>query len=347
MDVNDTPPKFNSTYYEGSVREGLREDQHIVTIRATDADQAPNAGPFTFKLTNFLNEFQLKNSDDQSVELYTNSTEFKRETTPLYEVLVEASDGGSPTQSAEATIFVNVEDGAATEEPFDGTMVTIVYALNGRFVGGTIGTVYYRDDDYQVDQNEYELVSQGPGSYFSVDLNTGHIRCAANIPEGAYSLSVTVSEKNRKSGPNVGKNVTSDISVRVKAMTTTAVQRSVALRFPFREPAQFVDASYAKLVEALSAIFGVPSESVYVFSIGRSSGGVAGSPYGVDVWIAIRRTWDEFMNPSYVFTELDMNYDKLAALGKALRSVSYEKMSFNSNSFCLLLKLFCKFVKCF
>lgn len=265
---------------------------------------------------NFSNEFQLKNSDGQNVELYTKSIEFKRETTPLYQVLVQASDSGSPMQSATAMIFVNVEDGSATEESFDGTMATVVYALNGRFEGGTIGTVYYRDDDYQVDQNKYELASQGPGSYFTVDSNTGHIRCAANIPEGAYSLSVTVKMKNP--GTNVGKNVTSDISVRVKAMNTTAVQRAVALRFPFRKPSQFVDASYTKLVEALSAIFGVSSESVYVFSIARSSGGVAGSPYGVDVWIAIRKTGDEFMNPSYVFTELEMNYDKLAALGKVL-----------------------------
>lgn len=285
-------------------------------ISVTDPDLPPGGGPFTFTLKNFDNKFQLKNPGSQSVELFTNFIEFNRETTPLYEVLVEATDGGSPARSAEAMIFVDVIDGKVTQEPFDGSMTIIVYALDGRFQGGTVGHVYYRDDDYLVDTSEYALISQQPGSYFTVDSTTGRIRSSANIPDGTYSVSVTVREKSRSSGENIGKTVSSEISVLVRSVNSTALQHAVVLRFPLRRPGQFVNSLYMKLVEMLGEIFGVPSENVYAFSIRKSSEGVADSPYGIDVWIVIRGTENAYMNPNYVFAILEMDYDKLATIGK-------------------------------
>jgi hypothetical protein len=73
-----------------------------------------------------------------------------------------------------------------------------------------------------------------------------------------------------------------------------------------------------KLITALSKIFGVPADHVYVFSIAQSSGSVASSPYGVDVWVAIQDSSGGFMNANRVLTELETNYMKFVALGKFL-----------------------------
>jgi hypothetical protein len=154
--------------------------------------------------------------------------------------------------------------------------------------------------------------SQEPGNYFSVDSTTGRLRGQADIPVDVYSMNITVRERNS------GKTVQSQITVLVKNVSATAVQQAVALRFPLRNSAIFIDNLYMKLMTALSEIFRVSTENVYVFSVAQSSEGVANSPYGVDVWVAVKNSNGDFMNANYVFTKLEENYMRLVSLGKFL-----------------------------
>ena len=311
-DVNDTPPRFSPTYYEASINGGVRREQYVTTINATDPDQSPNGAPFTFSLNGTLDKFQLRNEAGNSVELYTTVYEFTREVTPLYQVIIIATDGGSPMQSAEAMVYVSVLDDMSNQEAHDGSMMIVIYALDGHFPGGVIGEAYYKDDDYQVDQNEYLMLSQGPGNYFSADSTTGRLSCVANIPVDVYSMNITVRERNS------GKTVQSEITVLVRNVSATAVQHAVALRFPLQNSAIFVDSLYMKLMTTLSEIFQVSADRVYVFSVVQSSEGVAGSPYGVDVWVAVEDSNGVFMNANYVFATLETNYRKFVSMGKLL-----------------------------
>lgn len=307
-DVNDSPPNFSPPYYEASIVGGVRTEQYVTTINATDPDQSPNGAPFTFSLNNTM--FQLRNPTGRSVELYTELHEFSREATPLYQVIVVATDGGSPSQSAEMMVFVSVLDDASNQEANDGSMRVVVYTLEGHFPGGIIGDVYYKDDDYQVDQNEYLIVAQEPGNHFSVGSATGHLSCVADIPIDVYSINITVRDRNS------GKAVRSDITVEVRNVSATAVKHAVAMRFPLGNSAMFIDALYTKLLTTLSEIFRVSADHVYVFSVAQSSGSVASSPSGVDAWIAVQGSNGEFLNAYYVFTQLETNYANFVALGK-------------------------------
>ena len=309
-DVNDNPPIFSPTYYEANIVGGVRREQYVTTINVTDPDQSPNGAPFVFSLNNTMDKFQLKNVAGNSVELYTRVYEFSREETPLYQVIVVATDNGSPMQSAEVVVYVSVLDDMSNQEAHDGSMMIVIYALDGHFPGGVVGEVYYKDDDYQVDRNEYLIVSQEPGNYFSVDSTTGRLRCLADIPVDVYSMNITVRERNS------GKTVQSEITVLVRNVSATAVQQAVALRFPLRNSAIFIDNLYMKLMTALSEIFRVSTENVYVFSVAQSSEGVANSPYGVDVWVAVKNSNGDFMNANYVFSKLEENYMRLVSLGK-------------------------------
>ena len=225
-------------------------------------------------------------------------------------MIVVATDGGSPAQSAQMTVFVGVIDDTSNQEAYDGVMRILIYALDGHFPGGVIGDVYYRDDDYQVDQNEYVITDQQPGDHFSVDSATGRLSCVPNVPVDMYSVNVSVRDRNS------GKTVRSEITVALKNVSATAVQHAVALRFPIRNSAIFVDTLYMKLMTALSEMFMVPADHVFLFSIAQSSEGVAGSPYGVDVWVAVKDSNQDFINANYLFTQLEMNYNKFVELGK-------------------------------
>ena len=306
-DVNDSPPMFSPAYYEAGIVGGVRREQYVTTINATDPDQSPNGAPFTFSLNNTL--FELKNPTGHSVELYTKLHEFSRESTPLYQVIVVANDGGSPSQSAEMMVFVSVLDDASNQEANDGSMRAVVYALDGHFPGGIIGDVYYKDDDYQVDQNEYLIVAQEPGNHFSVGSASGHLSCAADIPVDVYSINITVRDRSS------GNAVRSEITVVVRNVSATAVKHAVAMRFPLRNSAIFIDALYTKLMTTLSEIFRVSSDHVYVFSVAQSSRSVGSFPSGVDVWIAVQDSNGEFLNAYYIFTQLETNYEKFVALG--------------------------------
>ena len=317
-DVNDSPPMFSRAYYEASIVGGVRREQYITTINASDSDQSPNGAPFTFALK--TNLFQLKNPTGRSVELYTKLHEFSREATPLYQVIVVATDGGSPSQSAEMMVFVSVLDDASNQEANDGSMRVVIYALDGHFPGGVIGDVYYKDDDYQVDQNEYVIVTQEPGNHFSVGSTTGHLSCVADVPVDVYFINITVRDRN------TGKAVRSDITVVVRNVSASAVKHAVAMRFPLRNSAMFIDALYTKLITTLSETFRVSADHVYVFSVAQSSGIVASFPWGVDVWIAIQDRDGVFLNVHYLFTQLETNYAKFVALGKSLCLCIFSKI---------------------
>ncbi|XP_028392611.1 protocadherin-like protein [Dendronephthya gigantea] len=326
-DVNDTPPMFSPAFYEASVIGGVRREQYITTINASDPDQSPNGVPFTFQLNSTNDEFQLKNPTGNSVELYTKLYEFIRETTPLYHVKVVATDAGNPAQSAEMMVFVSVLDDTANQEAFDGSLRIIIFALDGNFSGGVIGEVYYKDNDYQVDQNEYTVVSQEPGNHFSVNSSTGHLSCVtADIPIGVYSINVTVRDQNS------AKSVNSEITVTVRNLSASAVQHAVALRFPMGNSAMFIDGVYMKLITTLANIFQVPADHVYVFSVAQSTESLVSTPTGVDVWVAINDRNDVFMNPNYVFTQIETNYEKIVALGVNNVEIGYDKCAVESHS---------------
>lgn len=309
-DVNDNPPTFFPTYFEASIIGGIRREQYVTTVNATDPDQSPNGAPFTFTLNLLKDKFQLKNPTSKTVDLYTTLHEFSREMRPLYQVSVTAADAGSPAQSSEFMIFVHVLDDTSNQEAHDGTMKIIIYALDGRFPGGVIGDVYYKDDDYQVDLNNYVIIAQEPGNYFSVDFNTGRLSCVADIPVDVYSINITVRERNSR------MTVQSEVSVSVRSIRANAVQHAVALKFPLRNAAVFIDVLYMKLAAFLGELFRVSAEHVYVFDVAQSSGAVANSPYGVDVWIAIQHNNGDFLKAHDVFAELETNYVKIVGLGK-------------------------------
>ena len=104
-DVNDNSPIFQRSSYAITVREDINVPADLLTLVATDADEANSqnsAITYSIQTGNTGSVFNLATST--GVLSVTNSLDF--ETTPSYSLNVVATDGGSRTGNAVVTVTV-------------------------------------------------------------------------------------------------------------------------------------------------------------------------------------------------------------------------------------------------
>lgn len=109
-DANDNAPVFSSSSYEVKVSEDQELGSALLTLSATDQDAGANA-LVTYQITD--QRPQTSSSVfliDSSTGQLSLSQQLDYETIRKFEVKVEASDGGQPTQSTETLVLVCVED---------------------------------------------------------------------------------------------------------------------------------------------------------------------------------------------------------------------------------------------
>jgi len=251
LDVNDNGPIFQPSYYMATIKENVNAEQFVTTVTAIDPDGASNGTPFTFLLLNTTlnSRFQFKNSTatKSSAQLFSYGS-FDRKTTPSFTLYVKATDSGSPPKSSFAYVIVDVLDQGNKHEPFNGNTTIIVNALEGQFVGGVIGKPYYKDDDFNGDVNSYTLTLQSPGTYFTINANSGDLSAPKDIPLGMYTLITSIKETNSRGGASL-KTVTSNVKVVVRNVTRSAVNASITLRLSMLRVEYFVGDHYLKVSE--------------------------------------------------------------------------------------------------
>ena len=113
-DVNDNSPIFQRSSYTITVREDINVPADLLTLVATDADEAGNqnsAITYSIQTGNTGSVFNL--ATNTGVLSVTNSLDF--ESTPSYSLGVVATDGGSRTGNAVVTVtIIDVNDEAPT-----------------------------------------------------------------------------------------------------------------------------------------------------------------------------------------------------------------------------------------
>jgi protocadherin Fat 1/2/3 len=330
-DVNDNGPWFQPPYFEGKVKENTDAAQFVTRLSAYDPDSPTNGGPFTYSIVNgtLSNNFRLVEP-----ATYKNATSnvnsygrFDRETTATWKIGVAAVDSGKPKKTNFTYLYVDVMDDN-DNEPFDGSMVIVVNAYKGEFIGGPIGKPYYKDADYDGDVNTYVLYRQLPGSYFKVDPNSGNITADPKIPIGKYILNIKVTESSSSSGPrrnavNFPKTVTSSVRVLVRRIDPIAVNHSVALQFTdMRKVGYFVGDNYGSVVSVISGNLGVSRDKVEVFSVQKAPDRLL----SVNVQFAVKdgdsymkpKDGDSYMKPKDVIDKLTDKKAEFIKLGESI-----------------------------
>ncbi|KAJ8302066.1 hypothetical protein KUTeg_021053 [Tegillarca granosa] len=171
-DMNDNTPTFASSFYECSVVESVTPTVVIVNLPVTDADINQNAAiTYNIESGNTAGKFAISASGDLSL-IATVDTE----TTPMYTLIITATDNGSPTQLTGSTIVLvkvtNVNEYTPQFLPASGTYSHSL--AENTSIGANIFNISAQDLDVGT-QISYALTAGNTGNAFTIDSQTGSI----------------------------------------------------------------------------------------------------------------------------------------------------------------------------
>lgn len=166
-DTNDNAPWFIGTPYSGSVFESAAIGSAVIQVTALDKDKGPNAEVvYSIESGNVANSFAI----DPVLGTIAVAKELDRSSKTRFELLVKASDNGTPPLSATSTVHiaVTVSDNAAprfSEKEFSAEISESVHP--GSFV--SLVTAVSQSSVF------YQIKSGNINNAFDINPNSGVI----------------------------------------------------------------------------------------------------------------------------------------------------------------------------
>ncbi len=158
----NTPPEINDATF--SINENPQPDSRVGNIDITDNQSDPVS--LSIVSGNIGNAFFV--DDVRAALLVSDNADIDFETTPVYNLLIRATDDQGLT--AEANIIVNLLNTNDNSPVFSNSTFTI---LEGSPVGTLVGTVLATDADG--DDVTYSITSGNSEGAFTIDENSGEI----------------------------------------------------------------------------------------------------------------------------------------------------------------------------
>ncbi|XP_072119597.1 protocadherin-8-like [Mobula birostris] len=198
-DENDNAPAFSRRLYRVSVLENNQAGTYLTTVVARDPDLADN-GRVTYRL---LGPGSALASVDPATGAIYALRSFDRESLPEAQLLLQATDGGSPPLSSSATVLLTVADRndnapvITHPPPGNGSCCVITLPRDGG--AGYLATrVRARDADEGANAKlSFRLLSGSQAGLFTIDSGTGEIKLGRRplgLGPGALRLVVAVSD---------------------------------------------------------------------------------------------------------------------------------------------------------
>lgn len=176
-DVNDNRPQFPQSVYAVSVVENTALNSVVLRLHAADPDDGSN-GRVTYAIEsgNGNNAFKINaNTGELAV-----AASIDRETTPLYNLRVRASDGGEPSLSTSITVKITVVDENDNAPKF--TNPNAVFNVTENAPKGThVGVVKATDADVGNNAKIRFRIVAGSLTAFAINPTSGEITVAAHI----------------------------------------------------------------------------------------------------------------------------------------------------------------------
>lgn len=177
-DVNDSPPEFPVSKYEGQVAENSPIGSSVIEVKAKDPDEGKNGRvSYKFVTEESYNSFAL----DPATGLITTKRVFDRERTGRYTLIVEARDHGENPKASSCLVDVIINDENDNAPAFERPIYNVsVFEDVAR--GTRILTVSAVDED--IGNNaivNYYITAGNKGAAFAISKDLGQIIVASSL----------------------------------------------------------------------------------------------------------------------------------------------------------------------
>ncbi|XP_042663784.1 protocadherin-23 [Tyto alba] len=168
LDINDNPPVFTQDLYQVSLPELISMDATVLTVSAVDRDSEHN-GMISYKILSSSEGFSI---DHKNGSVFATGPVTQLEKISIIQLLIEATDGGSPTLSAVTSVEVHIED----INNYAPQFTRVLYNLSvseGASVGESVLTFSAIDYDWTRENTyvEYSIIDGNTENLFSVETS--------------------------------------------------------------------------------------------------------------------------------------------------------------------------------
>ncbi|CAI4221235.1 unnamed protein product [Auanema sp. JU1783] len=171
-DVNDNPPFFNGSGYEGHVPENADLGHDIITIKAHDLDKHSN---LRYDLTSAHGEKRIPFGvrTDSGVIFVKEPLDYEQNT--VYQLKLQVSDGKHNTST---DVFIYVADVNDNAPIFEQTLYSTTVLEEDPHIPKTLFQVRATDADMDETSGKiiYRLEGQGAGEFFQIGKESGVIQ---------------------------------------------------------------------------------------------------------------------------------------------------------------------------
>ncbi|XP_067684509.1 protocadherin Fat 4-like [Haliotis asinina] len=219
-DTNNHTPEFSDTIYSFPVVETVPINDKVYTVRATDADAGLNA-EIAYKITsgNDAGTFMI----DAQTGVLSIANALDRETDDNYVLAIEATDGGTPSNTGSCSLNVTIVDANDNSPWFSVSSIDkIVNRITD--VGSVVSSETATDEDVGVYGDiVYTVTSGNEEGIFVIGWKDGVMKMVTSPTADLYTLTVTAKDGGVPS--RIGQMT---VTVRV-----TPVANSVTSTFDF------------------------------------------------------------------------------------------------------------------
>ncbi|KAM6206681.1 protocadherin-23 [Sarcoramphus papa] len=168
LDVNDNPPVFTQDSYQVSLSELISMDATVLTVSAVDRDLEHN-GMISYKILSSSEGFSI---DHKNGSVFASGPVTQLEKISIIQLLIEATDGGSPTLSAVTSVEVHVEDVNNYAPQFTRVLYNLSVSEDAS-VGESVLTFSAIDCDWTRENTyvEYSIIDGNAENLFCVETS--------------------------------------------------------------------------------------------------------------------------------------------------------------------------------
>ena len=194
MDINDNPPAFSAALYTRRVLENAIIGHPVITMHATDADTGVGGVVSRYTIVSGNTDDVFNVTPSTGVLLVAKSLDY--DTHPFgYNLVIRATDGGSPPLHGDTTVAVFLDDFNDNAPVFSSPQYS-ARVFESAVTGMAILNITATDADSGTNAEiVYSLRGQTP---FSVDQQTGTVRLVSSLDrENISSYTITADAHDR------------------------------------------------------------------------------------------------------------------------------------------------------